>query len=135
MNPYNKYLGKEDHLQRQVIDYLNYQYNVKPIPCNTEGNKSNFERFKFNYMGGYKGILDLFIPIAKGGFNGLFIELKADGVKIYKKDGSSFAGKKGEHIEFQQQEINRHLSNGYLAGFCVGFEECKIVIDNYFSLK
>lgn len=134
MNPFYKYLGKEDHLQKQVIDYLKFQYNVKAIPCNTESKKTKFEQFKFKYLGGYRGVLDLFIPVSKGKYHGLFIELKSNGVNLFKKNGDYFAGKKGEHIRLQNQEIERHLINDYYACFCIGFDESKKVIDKYFSL-
>lgn len=133
-NPFEKYLGKEDILQRQVIEYLELKYKVTPICMGTEGKKSAFERFKFKWMGGRKGVSDLFIPVPTGLFNGLFIELKKEDAKIFKKDGSLYASNK-EHHQRQIDFINEMSSRGYMAALCIGFDATKQVIDHYFSSK
>jgi len=129
-NPFEKYLTKEDKLQREVCRYVLMNYNTRIIPMNTEGRKSKFEQFKFKQTGGFKGILDLFLPIASDGYYGLFIELKAEGTAVFKKDGEIRASK-NDHLLIQLNQINEHKKNGYFATFCVGFDQCKDVIDNY----
>ena len=77
-NPYDKYLGNEDKLQRQVIQWVNLQYPqafIVHIP--NEGRRSNFERYKFKQLGGVSGMPDLMIFNPNKKRNGLAIELKA----------------------------------------------------------
>jgi hypothetical protein len=75
---YNKYLGKEDHLQHQVMQYIAAQY---PFALAThianEGRRSPFERFKFKHLGAKAGIPDILIFDPNAKYNGLAIELKA----------------------------------------------------------
>lgn len=76
-NPYDKYLGKEDVLQRGVIAYIKAQYPeafVVHIP--NEGRRSMFERYKFKTLGGVSGMPDLMIYNPNKYRNGLAIELK-----------------------------------------------------------
>lgn len=135
MNPYEKYLSKEDKLQRAVIRYCVTKYSLRPIPCNTESKKTRYEQFKFKQTGGYRGILDLFIPYPSNGYSGLFIELKIEGTKLFKKDGQPFAGAKGVHISNQCNEIKRLRELGYYANFGIGFDHTKAMIDAYFLGK
>ena len=135
INPYERYLTKEDKLQRAVIQYCVLQHGVRPIPCNTESKKTTYEQFKFKQAGGYKGILDLFIPIKNTNFGGLFIEIKIEDTKITKKDGSMFAGAKGIHISNQMKEMQRLRDLGYYATFGIGFEQCKTIIEMYINNK
>jgi hypothetical protein len=55
MNPFYKYLGKEDFLQREVINYSVLKHKVQPICMGAESKKTPFERFKFKFMGGRRG--------------------------------------------------------------------------------
>ncbi len=128
MNPFNKYLSKEDHVQHQVIQYVLMKHGIQAIPLNTESSKTPFERFKTKYLGLHRGIPDLFIPVSNNKYHGLFIELKADGVTVYKKNGDL---RKSEHLEIQNDYHERLISNGYGAMFCIGFDHAKKVIDWY----
>ena len=134
INPFEKYLGKEDLLQRAVIEYCELQYNITPICMGTEGKKSAFEQFKFKWMGGRKGVSDLFIPVVNSQFSGLFLELKRDGAKIYKKDGSLYASNK-KHHERQLDFIKQVVSSGYYGEMCIGFEYTKAIIDHYMNIS
>lgn len=60
-------------------------------------------------------------------WHGMFLELKKEGTKIHKKDGTFST----PHIA-EQYEMLRKLNNeGYLASFAVGFNSAKVQIDNY----
>lgn len=132
MNNYRKYLGEEDILQEAVIKYVYYTYRVKAIPMNTEHKKSRFECYKSKVLGNYKGIVDLFIPYPNKHYNGLFIELKTEGRKVFKKDGTLYANGKETH-EAQLKELERLNKLGYLALMVFGFDEVKKVLDKYFK--
>lgn len=61
-------------------------------------------------------------------YAGLMIELKRDGTRILKKDGTVVAD---AHIR-EQMEVLRELERrGYKACFAVGFDQAKQIIDEY----
>jgi hypothetical protein len=65
-----------------------------------------------------------------GEYPGLFIELKADGVTLYKKDGTL---RKDEHLEEQAAMLQRLRDRGYKAEFAVGFAAARKLIDEYLT--
>lgn len=60
-------------------------------------------------------------------FFGLFLELKKEGYKLFKKDGSPV----NDHIKAQAECLAKLEEKGYRAKFCCGFYEAKTIIDNY----
>lgn len=75
-----------------------------------------------------RGYPDLFIAEANKYYHGLYLELKADGKSPFKKDGSL---KKNDHLQEQQDFINKLKDKGYAAGFAVGLKEALDIIDEY----
>lgn len=71
---------------------------------------------------------DLQIAEPRNGYAGLFLELKRDGVRIYKRDGELVAD---EHIREQAALLERLRDKGYMAEFAVGFSQAKHIIDDY----
>ena len=69
------------------------------------GKRSKSEAARFKAMGVKRGVSDIFLPVARGGFHGLYIELKA-------KDGKVDAAQK-EWIEAVRQQ-------GYCGAVCFG---------------
>ena len=61
-------------------------------------------------------------------FAGLFLELKAEGVKLYKKNGEMVANK---HYREQAEMLNKLIESGYYARFAVGYDEAIRIITNY----
>ena len=61
-------------------------------------------------------------------YSGLFLELKREGTKIYKKNGELVAN---EHIREQAALLNELRNRGYIAEFACGFDEAKKIIDEY----
>lgn len=119
VNPYMRFLGPEDHLQRAVLNYLSMQYphSLVAHPAN-EGKRSPFERFKLKYLGVSSGIPDILIFTPSKQYSGLAIELKAGYNKPTKNQK--------EWLE------NLKVCNWY-AVWLNDFENCKIVIDQYFK--
>lgn len=60
--------------------------------------------------------------------HGLFIELKADGTTVYRRDGKLTANK---HIRDQAKVLESLRLAGYRAEFAVGFYQAKKLIDDY----
>jgi hypothetical protein len=58
---------------------------------------------------------------------GLMIELKKQGTRLKKKDGTWAS----EHLAEQNEVLNALQKKGYAAYFAVGFEEAKQIIDDY----
>ena len=61
-------------------------------------------------------------------YAGLFIELKREGTRIFKKDGKLVAD---EHIREQFDMLHDLRARGYAAEFAIGFEGAKKLIDDY----
>ena len=61
-NPYQKYLGKEDVLQNQVMRYIALKYPKALFThVANEGKRTPFERYKMKYLGTKPGIPDIMI--------------------------------------------------------------------------
>lgn len=76
-------------------------------------------KIKYNYYAGEQ-FLD--------GYAGLFLELKAEGVKLYKKNGQMVANK---HYHEQAEMLEKLHLNGYVAKFAVGYDEAIKIITDY----
>ena len=119
MNPFFKYLTKEDHLQHMVMLYLQTQYpKAYSIHCANEGKRTPFERFKFKYLGGASGIPDILVFYQNQFSCGLAIELKVGSNKPTKN---------------QQDALKRLKMANWEALWVNSFEEAKQVIDKYFK--
>jgi len=72
---------------------------------------------KLKRQGVRRGFPDLILPVAKGKYHGLFIELKR---------------LKGGHVESLQRDWADSLkAQGYYHAFCYGFEQAKSVLERY----
>ena len=60
-------------------------------------------------------------------YYGLYLEIKKDGEKLTKKDGSW----RTPHIAEQAEMLERLRQTGYKAEFGIGLEGCKKIIDEY----
>ena len=135
-------IKKEEFLHLKVCDYLRKNYpdvlfrtdfssGMKMSP----GQAAKHKKFQKS-----RAWPDLFIAesgvvefkedglIAHLRKNGMFLELKADGVKLYKKDGTL---RKNKHIEEQAEILDKLNESGYYARFAVGYNEAIKIITNY----
>lgn len=123
----------EYHLQVQVCAYLNAQYSQVEYLSDTVANikltMPQAVRNKKIQKDGFK-CPDLIIFEPRGGYYGLFIELKVR--SPFKLNGDF---KKNEHLEGQAETIKVLTAKGYYATFATGFEEAKQVIDEYMNEK
>ena len=60
--------------------------------------------------------------------NGMFLELKAEGTRLYKKDGTL---RKNKHIEEQSEMLDKLNESGYYARFAVGYDQAIFEIQEY----
>lgn len=129
---------KEENVQVRVAQYLATNYPSVQFHSDfgsgcklTKGQAIKQKR----QNAGRRGWPDMFIaqPMFNkkdniyNGFFGMFLELKKEGTRIYKKDGS-FAS---PHIEEQARMLDALTRKGYYTQFGIGFEDCKKKIDDY----
>lgn len=117
MNPFDKFFGKEDILQRQVATYLSYQYpHVFWFHTPNEGARTAFERYKAKCFGIKSGVPDVLIFQSKNDFKGCAIELKI----------------KPNRLQPSQIVCLEMLkTSGWFTQVCWNFEETKKTIDDY----
>lgn len=135
---------REIDLQQQVADYIRLQYPSVIFHSDfgsgiklTMGQAIKQKRLN----GGRRSWPDMFIAeqsvhhedvsdheICEWNYAGLFIELKREGTRIFKKDGKLVAD---EHIREQFDMLHDLRARGYAAEFACGFDEAKKLIDDY----
>ena len=119
-------------LQKEVCKFLDVNYpdvmymsdtiaNVKlTLPQQARNKAIQKEGFKCP---------DLIIFEPKGGYSGLFLELKTK--SPFKKDGGLY---KNNHLEGQHKTIISLFCKGYAAYFAWDIKQIKDVINNYMNL-
>lgn len=127
MNPYDKYLSKEDILHSQVVTYLRLKYpNVFWMHTPNEGKRTKFEQYKAKKLGITSGVPDLLIfhnstdinRVIQQNGNGLAIELKV----------------KPNKVTINQEQCMIKLQNaGWECKVCYTFEEAQKTIDEYLT--
>lgn len=123
----------EGIIHRQVVDYLRYQYPTLLFRSDyAAGMKMTMgQAIQHKRVQSTRGWPDLQICYPNNGKHGLFIELKADNVTIYKKNGELTSN---PHIR-EQEEVLKHLRRlGYEALFAKGYNEAVAIIDEYIGL-
>ena len=125
-------MRKEESLQIAVCNYLRLQYPAVIFTCDlASGMKLTMgQAVRATKMRSSRGLPDLFIAEPRGGYAGMFIELKKEGTKIILNNGQMTADK---HIQEQAEILKKLQAKGYDAIFCVGFNEAKKMIDNYMN--
>lgn len=130
---------KESTLQCHVADYLRLRYphvlfhsdygsGIRLTPGQA--------RIQSRQNGGRRAWPDMFIAEPrtvkigpdKYHFAGLFLELKRDGTRIIKRDGTLVAD---THIREQHALLVELERRDYMARFAVGFDQAKQIIDEY----
>lgn len=80
------------------------------------GMRSKSEAARFKAMGVKRGVSDVFLPVSKGGYHGLYIELKA---------------KDGRPEKEQKDWIAAVREQGYYADVCYGGFEAANLVEAY----
>ena len=124
-------MKKEESLSNAVAKYLTHQYPDVIFHFDTgSGIKLSIGQAVKMKKLNKRGFPDLFICEPKKNVNGLFLELKQAGTRLYKKNGE-FAS---EHLKEQAEILTQLRGKGYMAYFGIGFENTKELIDNYMKL-
>ena len=104
--------------QCAVIEYCD-SVGYPCIHIANEGKRSNLTGARLKKAGMRAGFPDLLIPVARGPYHSLYIEMKAEGGRI--------AGKQAEWIR-------RLRGEGMCAYACIGAGSAIALIDQYMSL-
>ena len=108
----------EHEIQVNCVNYFRLRYPKGLIYAIPNGGQRNvIVASKLKAEGVLSGVPDLHIPIAKKGFNGLYIELKK--------------GKAGKVSDNQKTIMEKLQSECYRCEVCRSFDEFRNVVDNY----
>ena len=114
----------EEDEQQALFQWVDWMSGTHPelemlfhIP--NGGKRGKLEAIRLKREGVKAGVPDLFLPVARGGYHGLFVELKAG---------------KGVASLMQREWIVRLEKQGYRAQIAVGWEEAAKVIMEYLKL-
>lgn len=122
----------EESLHFAVSDYLRLQYPEVVFTSDPSGIfVTRTVRYKLKRTRNpQKGIPDLLILHAKPPYGGCALELKKEGTRVLRKDGTPSRDK---HITEQRQVLKQLRAAGWYAEFAVGFEDAKQHIDRYMN--
>lgn len=129
-------MKKEEKLQTQVAKYLKLQYPNVLFMTSASGVKLTMGqavtlKAHQNPAKGWPDIYIMQVSKKEGKvLAGLFIELKSDSARLFKKDGTLV---RNEHLETQNNVHHLLRKRGYFAVFSQGFEETKKLIDWYLN--
>lgn len=107
----------EHEQQKIVLSFCNKHPELSVIFAIGNGGLRDLgTAIKMKAEGVKKGVPDLFLPLAKKGYHGLFIELKTETGRASKE---------------QKEWIEKLNANGYLAKVCFGYKEAIEELKNY----
>jgi hypothetical protein len=122
----------EKSLHRAVCDYIRYQY--KDCLFNTDLSGIRVTpglAGQLSSLRSRNGFPDLILYEPRGKYYGLFLELKKEGTRLYKKNGQPA----DSHIADQLDCLLELRMRGYCVAFAVGFDNAKELIDSYLNGK
>lgn len=124
-------MQKENDLHIAICKYLQHQYPKILFTSESSGLRVTISQArKLKSMRSCSGLPDIMIFEPRKNYHGLFLEVKREGTRIYKKNGELTADK---HIREQEEILHQLKAKGYFAEFVVGFDEAKAIIDYYLA--
>lgn len=122
---------KEQDIHISICQYIKLQYPNVIFTSESSGLRVSMYQAKLlKKMRSSAGLPDIMILEPRKGYYGLFLEVKRDDFKVYKKDGGLV---KNTHIEEQEEILHQLSQKGYKAMFVCGFDDAKAFIDYYLS--
>lgn len=112
---------EEDCIQKAIIEWLSYKHpKAREVVIHIANQRATSPQqgYKLKQMGVRKGVSDLLIPIATGGYHGMFLEVKTI---------------EGTLTKEQKAFIKRMDEEGYFAIAAYGLEHCMREIDAYLT--
>jgi hypothetical protein len=122
----------ERTLHRAVCDYIRLQY--PDVIFNTDLSGATKltvgQAVALKSLRSGRGFPDIVIYEPRKDYHGLFLELKQEGERLFNKNGELAT----PHLREQNDMLCRLEDKGYCSGFVVGFDQAKIIIDNYLKI-
>lgn len=124
---------KEADVHKAIVQYLSLIDSSLIVVSDpngirlTIGQATQLKKIRLPHAGGHPDILVL---RSNSDYNGLFIEVKKEGTKVYTKNGTHYS----EHLKKQDELHIRLRKEGWFGGFAIGFDSAKRMIDEYFNL-
>ncbi len=119
--PKRRYVAHEGNEQEALFAWALYAAGAMPelglmfhVP--NGGSRNRIEAAKLKRQGVRAGVPDICLPVARGGFHGLFVELKYG---------------RNKATDRQTAWLDALRSQGYLAVECVGWDTAREVITKY----
>ena len=114
----------EDEEQEQVVRWAKLNEGYWPdlhwlYHTPNGGKRNRIEAARFKRMGVKPGVPDLFLPVPRGGYHGLYIEMKRQ--------------RGGKLSRDQREWIDGLRKNGYCVWRCNGAREAIAVLEAYIS--
>ena len=109
------YASSEDAEQEAVVEYCDLLH-IPIVHIPNEGKRSLSYAARMKRMGLRSGFPDLFVPLARGGYHGLFIEMKYGKNKTTKE---------------QKEWLERLSAEGYACAVCYNAAEAIKTIESY----
>lgn len=107
--------------QKKIFRYASMRKELKWLFAIPNGGKRNIkEAVNLKAQGVKAGVPDMFLPLARNGYHGLFIELKVG---------------KNKTSDAQDEFISDISANNYRCEVCYGAEEAIKVIEKYLGSK
>ena len=128
--------SSEKNLTKAITNYIKFKYTeaIFKVDLASDQKLTKQQAYRNSQLLGKwsRGHPDLVLYEARGGYHGLFIEIKTEKATPFKKNGEL---KKSEHLGRQEEFMRKLRGRGYYAVFGVGLNECKRVIDEYMAQK
>ena len=119
----------ESAYQQQVVEWAKWAYKANPtrypnldlLHCSLNGVKLSQSQSRIaKGQGMLSGVPDLFLPVPKNGFHGLFIEMKSE---------------KGRVTDNQEWFLSKTEGLGYKTAVCYSAQEAIKRIQDYYDDK
>tara|TARA_R110000787_G_scaffold106693_3_gene214493 strand:+ start:1166 stop:1537 length:372 start_codon:yes stop_codon:yes gene_type:complete len=121
----------EEQIHIQICNYIKVKYPSVLFTSENSGLRVFWKQAKMlKAMRSCSGLPDIMIFEPRKQKAGMFLEVKKEGTKIYKRDGDL---RKDKHLNEQEDILHRLKQKGYFAEFVVGFDEARSIIDWYMS--
>lgn len=124
---------KEESIHRMVAEYVKIQYPKVIFRTDfAAGIRMTIgQAVKHKRLQSSDKYPDLFLAEPRGGYAGLYLELKRDQDEVYTKKGQY---REDEHIKGQREMLQKLRDKGYMACFGLGFLDAKTIVDHYMQL-
>jgi len=120
--------NREYQICKDIAFYMRLQYPTVLFHFDLAGlNLSRAQAGMMKAIQDNRGFPDLLIAESRLGYYGLFIEVKVEGTKLYKKNLEAITPHIAEQLEFQ--DVLR--LKGYKCEFGIGWDGSKKLIDDY----